>query len=91
MGNIGTIVVGDRTFRITSVIFRDGLMVIRGCCTDKKRHKAVSGMLATVFGTDGQGVCQGWDDFEIPETEAGRPVDIILPLRITTVETEKEA
>lgn len=86
MTGLGTVVAGDRTFSIVKLRLRDGVLFIEAHSLDTRAHAALPRMAATVYGEDGRGFCQGWE-LEIPATPCGAQVTIVLPLRITRIET----
>lgn len=43
-------------------------------------------MPATIFGEDGQGICQSWETTLTPTEAAANHITIILPIQINTME-----
>jgi hypothetical protein len=81
---MGRVVVGGKSYQVTGLALRKGLLWIT--CDADGPVRAFTGP-AAVFGSDGQGVCQGWE-CPMPEVPAGMHVQIVLPIRIATLENE---
>ena len=80
---LGTVVVAGRTYQITELRLRDGKFQVTAF--GRGPSPAVSDEPATVFGEDGQGVCQSWH-VSIPELGRHENVHIVLPIQITHVD-----
>jgi hypothetical protein len=80
---LGTVVIAGRTFRIVRLALLEGQLKITALAVAEADWPAVTGP-ATVYGADGQGVCQSWV-VPIPAVAAGRGVQIELPLILTEV------
>lgn len=87
--NAGTVVIGDRTFDVIALELRGGTLVIEARTYDREPHPEVSGLMATVYGSDGAGVCQGWN-FVIPATLGECFVTILLPIQIETMKNQHD-
>ena len=85
--NQGTVVIAGRTFRIIRLALLEGQLQITAMAIAEEDWPAVTGP-ATVYGADGQGVCQSWV-VPIPAVAAGRGVQIELPLILTEVTAEQ--
>jgi hypothetical protein len=85
MNSIGHIVVAGRTLPIIRLELREGKLLITAFTGVLRDEPAVRDAEATVFGADGQGVCQGWL-MDIPEMRAGETITITLPMQITHLE-----
>jgi hypothetical protein len=82
----GTVVIAGRVFPITQLQLRNGGLTI--VASHPGPVPGCEGEPATVFGEDGQGICQSWR-VTIPASACD--VTIYLPLRITEIEVEVEA
>lgn len=83
----GTVVVDGRGYAITRIELRGGLMLITAYGFATTARDARPDAPATVFGQDGQGICQGWKT-PMPELHPGLHVTVILPIRIASLEDE---
>lgn len=81
---MGRVVVDGKSYRVTGLALRRGLLLITAEAYGPV--EAFTGP-AAVFGDDGQGVCQGWE-CPMPAVPAGMRVEVVLPIRIATLETE---
>ena len=82
----GTVVIAGRTYRITQLQLRNGGLTI--VASHPGAVPGCEGEPATIFGEDGQGVCQSWS-VTIPASAASaNDVTVYLPLRITEIEVE---
>lgn len=77
---IGTVVVAGRTYQVTGLQLRNGELQITAHGWGPSPE--VRDAPATVFGEDGQGVCQSWH-ISIPGLARNQDVTLTLPIRIT--------
>lgn len=80
---MGTVVIAGRTYQITGLKLHGGQLHIQA--HGRGPAPAITGQPATVFGDDGQGVCQSWS-CDMPELCTCQDVYITLPLQITYLE-----
>lgn len=83
----GTVVVDGRSYEVASMELRGGLLLITAHGVATVHAAASPDTPATVFGQDGQGICQGWKT-PMPELFPGMYVTIVLPIRIASLEDE---
>ncbi len=83
----GTVVVDGRSYGIRGIELRGGLLLITATGISDTHRDACPDTPATVFGQDGQGICQGWKT-PMPELFPDMYVTIILPIRIASLEDE---
>ena len=83
--SLGTVVIDGCTYQITRMELRHGLLLITADGTARTHRHALPDTPATVFGQDGQGICQGWKT-PMPALHPGMHVTVILPIRIATLE-----
>lgn len=83
----GTVVVAGRSYQVTRLELRRGLLWITA--TGRGPNPDLADEPTAVFGGDGQEVCQGWY-VSIPATAADVTVTIMLPLRIAEIESARE-
>jgi hypothetical protein len=79
--------VDGRGYAITRIELRGGLLLITAYGMTIIHSPARPDVPATVYGQDGQGICQGWKT-PMPELFPGQHVTIILPIRIASLEDE---
>jgi hypothetical protein len=80
---IGTVVIAGRAYHITGIRLHGGQLRITA--HGRGPAPAASGQPATVFGDDGQGICQSWA-CDIPAVSRHQDVQITLPLQFTHLE-----
>jgi hypothetical protein len=83
----GSIVVAGRELPVTRLDLEEGMLKITAKTRVERDWPAVTDEPAAVFGWDGQAVCRGWR-VSIPAVRAGRFVEIVLPIRIASLESE---
>lgn len=81
--SLGTVVIAGRTYQVTALRLHAGQLHIAAYA--RGPAPAITDQPATVFGDDGQGVCQSW---HVTIRELGRhdDVHVILPMQITHLE-----
>lgn len=87
--SLGTVVVDGRSYRISGLELRRGLLFITAHGHPGVHAPASPDTPATVFGSDGQGICQGWKT-PMPELDPELHVTIVLPIRIGSLEDVDE-
>ena len=80
---MGTVVIAGRTYRVTRLRLHGGQLHIEAYA--RGPAPAITDQPATIFGDDGQGVCQSWN-LSIPPLRARDDVTVILPLQFTHLE-----
>lgn len=89
---LGHVMIDGYLYEITRIRLSGGLFLITAVHPGPVRP--CSGAMATVFGADGQGVCQSWNVDITPEMLRSRfgvppaTVTVELPIRISRLEAE---
>lgn len=87
--NLGTVVIEGYTYQITSIRFYGGKMIIRAFHDGPV--PPCEGVPATVFGEDGQGICQAWNmTITKEELRGANCVTVWLPILIASLETVED-